>query len=124
MHRKYLIYIGALLFSILILFNNIFWEYESMENSVQVYNSSVEKNTNLNIKYLSSIKFIVNELKLYIEKISFNDSDDLKISIRVLDKKKIYDIVDNLNKNSFNVNSYIYVAEDNGQFIYDVEIGV
>ena len=61
--------------------------------------------------------------KVFIEKIVYKNNG-LSMEVRVLDKKNIYDIVDNLKKNNFDVMSYVCTSEENGIFTYAIEVEV
>ncbi len=95
-------------------------EYEKI-NSVQVY-QHVTQNTN-NKEYLDKISFLLNDMKLFIQGINYSN-EKLIIDVRVIEKRGIYDIIDMLNKNNFNVISYVNTQEINGEFIYTIEVGV
>lgn len=95
-------------------------EYEKI-NAVQVY-QNVTQNTN-NKEYLDKISFLLNDMKLFIQGIRYS-SEKLIIDVRVIEKRGIYDIIDRLNKNNFNVISYVNTQEINGEFIYTIEVGV
>lgn len=123
-HKKYLFCISISLLVIALLIKNIFLlnsKYENM-NSIQVY-KSVNTYSDNKKDYLDKINFLMNEMKIFTEKILYKDSG-LSIEIRILDKKNIYDIVDRLKKNSFNITSYSCISEDNNIFVYSIEVGI
>lgn len=122
-HRKYISYIIISLILIFVLCKNFisnYIEYEKI-NSVQVY-QHVTQNTN-NKEYLDKISFLLNDMKLFIQGINYSN-EKLIIDVRVIEKRGIYDIIDMLNKNNFNVISYVNTQEINGEFIYTIEVGV
>lgn len=122
-HRKYISYIVISLILIFVLCKNLVSnhaEYEKI-NAVQVY-QNVTQNTN-NKEYLDKISFLLNDMKLFIQGIRYS-SEKLIIDVRVIEKRGIYDIIDRLNKNNFNVISYVNTQEINGEFIYTIEVGV
>ena len=122
-HRKYISYITISLILIFVLCKNFvsnYIEYEKI-NSIQVY-QHVTQNTN-NKEYLDKISFLLNYMKLFIQGINYSN-EKLIIDVRVIEKRGIYDIIDMLNKNNFNVISYVNTQEINGEFIYTIEVGV
>lgn len=122
-HRKYISYITISLILIFVLCKNFvsnYIEYEKI-NSIQVY-QHVTQNTN-NKEYLDKIFFLLNDMKLFIQGINYSN-EKLIIDVRVIEKRGIYDIIDMLNKNNFNVISYVNTQEINGEFIYTIEVGV
>lgn len=123
-HKKYLFCILVSLLVIALLIKNIFLinsKYENM-NSIQVYKSLNTYSDNKK-DYLDKINFLMNEMKIFTEKILYKDSG-LSIEIRILDKKNIYDIVDRLKKNLFNITSYSCISEDDNIFVYSIEVGI
>ncbi len=124
MHKKYCIYISLLLTVSALLINNIVSTHGSMfSNSVEVYDN-VEEDINYNIQYLQSIEFLISEMRLNLEKIVYTSNGNLNIGMLVLDKRHIYEIIDTLDRNLFNVISYTCTSENDGKFIYEIEIGV
>lgn len=124
MHKKYLIYIFLCSILIILSSKSVFSNYNEYKNlnSIQVY-----KNTNDYVdnktEYIDKIYFLINEMKVFIEKIVYKNNG-LSMEVRVLDKKNIYDIVDNLKKNNFYVMSYVCISEENGIFTYVIEVEV
>lgn len=124
MHKKYLIYIFLCSILIILSLKSVFSNYNEYKNlnSIQVY-----KNTNDYVdnktEYLDKIYFLINKMKVFIEKIVYKNNG-LSMEVRVLDKKNIYDIVDNLKKNNFDVMSYVCTSEENGIFTYAIEVEV
>lgn len=104
------------------LIKNIFANYNGYkeQNSIQVY-KSVNNYVDSKKNYLSKIQFLINEMKIHVEKI-FYRNDVLSIDFRVVDKKNIYEIIDVLKNNFFNVISYDLKFEDNGIFVYTVQV--
>lgn len=87
-----------------------------------VYLTVNEESMNANYN-LDRISYLIDNMKLYLENVSYSNGN-LVMSIRVNDKKDIYTIVDNLKKDSFSVNSYVYRSEENGTHVYSVNIEV
>ena len=90
-------------------------------------NSSIQTNKNINTTtynrdYLSKILFLLNDMKLYVEKISYSNDGTISLDVRLLDKKNIYNFIDEIEKNYFKVISYEYTSEIEGFFIYTVRV--
>lgn len=123
-HRKYLFYILISLLVIALLIKNSFLlnsEYENI-NSIQVYKSTNTYVINKG-EYFDKINFLMNEMKVFTERILYKDNN-LNIEIRIVDKKNIYDIVDKLKKNYFNIKSYSCISDDNNFFTYSIEVEI
>ena len=85
MHKKYLIYIFLCSILIILSLKSVFSNYNEYKNlnSIQVY-----KNTNDYVdnktEYLDKIYFLINEMKVFIEKIVYKNNG-LSMEVRVLD---------------------------------------
>lgn len=78
------------------------------------------------IKYQNSIDTILlllDDVKLFIENISCT-SNNISVDIRIGDKKYIYNIVDNLRQSNLDIKSYGYISENDGLYLYKIDIGV
>lgn len=83
MHKKYLIYIFLCSILIILSLKSVFSNYNEYKNlnSIQVY-----KNTNDYVdnktEYLDKIYFLINEMKVFIEKIVYKNNG-LSMEVRV-----------------------------------------
>lgn len=123
-HKKYASIILVFTCLIILLGRNIFKNtkiYNDM--NVQSVSANVIDTEVYNKDSITNILSILDDLKLFIENISYTDTG-LVIDVRLVDKKYIYNIVDNLKKKNLNVNSYVNIYENNGVYLYKINIGV
>lgn len=88
----------------------------------QVYSTVDEELMNMS-NNLDRVSYLIDTMKLFLEGVSYSEGN-LIMDIRVNDKKDIYTVVDNLKRDAFIVNSYVYRAEENGTHLYTINIEV
>lgn len=72
---------------------------------------------------IESILLLIDNVKPFTENIVYN-SNYIGIDVRIADKKYIYSIVDNLRQHNLDIKSYGYVSENDGLYLYKIDIGV
>ncbi len=82
--------------------------------------------SDLQVEHKNSVDIILlllDSMKLFIENIEYT-LDNISINVRIADKKYIYSIVDNLIQANLDIKSYEYMSENDGLYLYKIDIGV
>lgn len=72
---------------------------------------------------IEPILLLIDNVKPFIENIVCT-SNHISVDVKIADKKYIYSIVDNLRQHNLDIKSYGYVSENDGLYLYKIDIGV
>lgn len=123
-HRKYISYIFVILILISLLYRNILTNrniYNDLTNLKQ--STAISQINQKHQNNIESILLLIDNVKPFTENIVYN-SNYIGIDVRIADKKYIYSIVDNLRQHNLDIKSYGYVSENDGLYLYKIDIGV
>ena len=121
-HKKYLSYICIVLILIGGVSGNILINRKTYSNLLNSKQSKII--SDLQVEHKNSVDIILlllDSMKLFIENIEYT-LDNISINVRIADKKYIYSIVDNLIQANLYIKSYEYMSENDGLYLYKIDI--